>query len=215
METIKKHKVSIVLLITMAFAIVLYLFLIPKTTEKNKNEPTTQTEQTEQANQLSNKQYAWVMSEYAEEGQDNLTIEEPRNNSLFTIQFNNDNTFNATTDCSIIDGNYKMNNSNLIFFNNINSENQECDNSQALSFQSSLQRVESYTLNNKKLILIFGEGQGNMHFEFQTEITAIENIQIQPPAQEKETMPINNIETTPENEEINQQDNNIDTDINS
>ena len=162
-----RHKVSIIMLIVMGFAIFLYLIFIPQNTVEPEEE--------KQDYPLINKQFGWTNSQY-EEGGDTI-IEEPRNDTYFKITFNQDKTFDVITDCNDIRGKYilKEEKEEISFRDFGYVREMACENSQEASFSNALSRVESYSLNNKNLTLKFSDNQGEINLKFETEIIPTKN----------------------------------------
>lgn len=88
----------------------------------------------------------------------------PQKPNAFTLTFNQDKTFSATTDCNSVGGEYKSE-GNTIVFSKMMSTLMYCDGAQEVLFTEMLSNAESYSFTPKgELILDLKSNPGSMVF---------------------------------------------------
>lgn len=88
----------------------------------------------------------------------------PKKSDVFTLTFNNNGTFSATTDCNGVGGEY-ISKGNSITFNKMMSTLMYCEGSQEQEFTSMLGDVKSYHFTGKgELIFELKENKGSTTF---------------------------------------------------
>jgi len=93
---------------------------------------------------LDMKTWTWLQTAY-----NNDTELTPSKADAFTITFNTDNTFSATTDCNTMSGTYAIENNQLTFGKNIAMTRMFCEGSQELAFSEMLGEVQSFFFTSK------------------------------------------------------------------
>ncbi len=93
---------------------------------------------------LEMKKWQWVETTY-----NNDTKFTPKSPEDFTLTFNSDGTFSATTDCNLINGSYEKIDKNLKFADNMAMTRKFCEGSQEQDFVSLLTEVQSFFFTNK------------------------------------------------------------------
>jgi heat shock protein HslJ len=93
---------------------------------------------------LDMKPWRWVKTSY-----NNDAMITPENPDDFTITFNDDRTFSATTDCNSMSGEYKLDNNQITFGENIAMTKMFCENSQEQKFISLLNEVQFFFFTSK------------------------------------------------------------------
>ena len=87
----------------------------------------------------------------------------PQATGTFSLTFNNDNGFSASTDCNSVGGNYSSENNNLSL-SDIFSTKMFCEGSEESEFIGFLEQVESYQFTPKGELLLGLQGGGEMAF---------------------------------------------------
>lgn len=109
---------------------------------------------------LEMKTWTWLKTTY-----NNDTEVTPKNVEAFTLNFNTDGTFSATTDCNSIGGNYSTED-NKISLGEMMSTQMYCEGSQEQEFSSMLREVQSSFFTSKgQLILELKFDTGSIIFE--------------------------------------------------
>lgn len=88
--------------------------------------------------------WIWIKTIY-----NNDTEFVPNDTDAFTITFNNDSTFSATTDCNTMNGTYEVNENQITFGENIAMTKKFCKDSQEQEFASQLSEIQSFFFNSK------------------------------------------------------------------
>lgn len=108
---------------------------------------------------LDMKTWRWIKTTYA-----NDTVIEPKKD-VFTLMFNDDGTFSATTDCNTSGGKYTATDSTIIFSDTI-STLMYCDGSQEEVFTSMLANTSGYTFTSHgELVLSLKLDSGSVYFK--------------------------------------------------
>ena len=113
------------------------------------------------SNELLNTTWQWTsMTESMPASQS--VVPNPEN---YTIEFNRDGTFNAKVDCNQVSGSYELD-GNRLTLRLGPSTMAECGPDSLYNlYLSNLAVVDSHEIDNNVLILKFGAGLGEMHFE--------------------------------------------------
>jgi heat shock protein HslJ len=113
------------------------------------------------SNELLNTTWQWTsMTESMPASQS--VILNPEN---YTIEFKRDGTFNAKVDCNQVSGSYELD-GNRLTLRPGPSTMAECGSDSLYNlFLSNLAVVDGYEIEDNILILKFGTGLGEMHFE--------------------------------------------------
>jgi len=93
---------------------------------------------------LDMKPWQWIKTVY-----NNDTEVKPNNPESFNIEFKNDNSFSATTDCNSLSGSYEVNDKKITFGENIAMTMMFCEESQEQEFVSFLGETQSFFFTNK------------------------------------------------------------------
>jgi heat shock protein HslJ len=89
----------------------------------------------------------------------------PKDRDAFTITFNEDGSFNGTTDCNNFFGQYERE-GNKLSFGPIAATRMYCEGSQENEFTSTLSEVDSFMLNEKgNLVLLLKLDSGSIIFQ--------------------------------------------------
>lgn len=106
---------------------------------------------------LNMKTWTWIDTTFS-----NNVVVQPNNPDAFTLTFNDDGNFSATTDCNSMGGTYEVK-SNNITFGQIASTLMYCEDSQEQDFSSMLNEVQSFSFTNKgELILKLQANKGSV-----------------------------------------------------
>lgn len=107
------------------------------------------------------KKWNWVNTIY-----NNDTTISPQKENKFSLTFNKDNTFSATTDCNGIGGKYVLDNDNRIVFSDMMSTMMYCEGSQESDFRKMLENTSSFMFNSKgELVLHLKFDSGSVIFK--------------------------------------------------
>ena len=108
---------------------------------------------------LGMKKWDWVKTLYSD---DKLVT--PLKQNKFSITFNKDNTFSATTDCNSMGGSYKVKDKN-ISFDKIFSTKMYCENSQESVFVKMLEQTQGYLFTSKgEMVFTLKYDSGSVYF---------------------------------------------------
>jgi heat shock protein HslJ len=103
--------------------------------------------------------WTWISTGY-----NNDTEVLPADPAAFTLTFNSDMTFSATTDCNSLRGTYTVNN-NRIIFGEVLATRMFCENSQESAFTGMLGKVQSYFFTSRgRLVFDLKFDSGSMIF---------------------------------------------------
>ena len=109
---------------------------------------------------LGMKTWSWINTLYSDD-----KIISPNSPNKFTITFNKDGTFSATTDCNSVGGDYILNN-NEISFSKMMSTLMYCEGSQEGDFTKMLEQTQSYMFSSKgELVLLLKYDSGSVFFK--------------------------------------------------
>ena len=86
------------------------------------------------------------------------------NSENYTIVFNQDGIYNAKADCNMLSGGYEVDGSNLTLLPGPTTLAECGPDSSYDQYMGFLGQVDSYELETDRLILIFGDGAGQMIF---------------------------------------------------
>lgn len=108
---------------------------------------------------LTMKPWSWVRTTY-----NNDTSVVPNQADAFTLTFNEDNAFSATTDCNAVGGQYLVDESKITF-ENVMATEMFCEDSQEQEFTAMLNEVQSFLFTSKgELVLELPLDTGSMIF---------------------------------------------------
>jgi heat shock protein HslJ len=88
--------------------------------------------------------WTWVKTTY-----NNDTELVPNDPEAFTLTFNEDGTFSASTDCNSMSGNYEADESQITFGENIAMTKMYCEGSQEMEFATMLGEIQSYFFTSR------------------------------------------------------------------
>ena len=109
---------------------------------------------------LTMQKWNWVNTIY-----NNDTTVAPKIAKKFTITFNNNGNFSASTDCNSIGGKYTVSGTKITL-NKMMSTMMYCEGSQEQDFTKMISEVQSYMFNSKgELVLILSYDSGSMIFK--------------------------------------------------
>ncbi len=121
--------------------------------------PDRPTQQPYDAKRLEAKNWTWLSVTY----NDGTTII-PKQSLAFTLDFNDDGTFSATTDCNRLAGQF-IANKGAITFSNISATKMFCEASQEADYLKVLERSAGYLFTNRgELVLDIERDTGSALF---------------------------------------------------
>ncbi len=121
-----------------------YLKLDPESMQWAIVEPNFEGEADTNIMTISMKSWTWLETQY-----NNDTVVTPNDIDAFTITFNEDGTFSATTDCNLLSGSYTSNENTISFDENIAMTKKYCADSQENEFVSLLSEIQSFFFTSK------------------------------------------------------------------
>ncbi len=110
---------------------------------------------------LDTKTWNWVNTVYSDDKNVKPLVE-----NKFTITFNKNGTFSATTDCNSVGGEYIVTKDRQITFSKMMSTLMYCENSQESDFTKMLEQTQSYMFTSKKqMVLLLKYDSGSVIFK--------------------------------------------------
>lgn len=93
---------------------------------------------------LDMKTWRWIKTTY-----NNDTEFMPNDTNAFTLTFNDDSTFSATTDCNLMNGTYEVTGKQITFGENIAMTKKFCEGSQEQELASLFGEIQSFFFTNR------------------------------------------------------------------
>ena len=153
---------KVFILFSVAFLLVIAGYLAIKFNSQTEKEEINTPQKTEAETKVSpeiNKSWSWQNTQLMDD-----TLITPKDPTKFVLTFNEDNTFDTSTDCNRGFGRYSLDGSKLQFLG-IASTKMGCPESQELIYFKDLQEVESFMIEDDKLILQLKLDTGYMTFK--------------------------------------------------
>lgn len=157
-----KNKIFAVIVILIAAGAVLFFLANAKSYNSGTNTGggSVETETPAEEVSITSQEWIWLNTQF----NDNSTVE-PSTPGAFTATFTEEGTLAVTTDCNNGNGSYEVGEGNTLTFGPMASTRKFCENSNEQDYFAQFQEVQSYLIEDGRLILILNFDSGSMIFE--------------------------------------------------